>query len=768
MRRRVFLPLVLVLLVLGSSLVVYHSHRIHAQAGSATTTGSTQTTATYTLFAGLWRVDGGFVSTLRIRNSLVVAPLDVTPVLFMADGTEYDLPVVHLPTAGVAEVNINQALAEAPASLATHLSQYGSAGLRYQYTSPGHVLASIQMLNVPQSLIFIAPFNGTDEQHSMPQTVEGLWWRRDPDVGGFVVLANVTGGALAASIQAVGSQGTTAPATTLQLAPQSTVRLDLDSLVGGLPGLENQAGGLRVQYNGPMGGIVATGGLANAREGYSATMPFWSHDAGSSAPTAITYASAGMMVGAADPAAGFPSGTRFEPYAVLRNTTANPLTVSLSLNFMAGAAPASYPLPNQALQPFETRSVDLVSLLASLGLGNLSGSVNLAVSFTGQAGDLVLATGSVDNTGTYVFEVEPQGVGKSLSKQAAYWTVANGFDTMFSLWNPTDQAQDLVATFYYADGSGSYALPVHLDARASAMIDLKMLIASQQPDATGHVFSTTALAGSAIFASSKGRTSPITLVVAGGVLNVQTATCGFECISCCGYSNFTVSPNPLDILVGTTGQASLTATYCDGTKPDLTKSASWGSSDSSIAAVQATPGQILAVASGSATITATIRSITIFSGTICSFFPSCPSGDPQPQTTARARQAKWAVLTGGFNPYNTVCIDGTATVERDPIYSAYDDLGYIAKPQTFVLNEALASPTNCNMRIGSSEKSTETTTDTIKNCVPGCTFESNQTWSIGPDLGPIAPVKAKNCPTCAEHNGWHVYATTTGVIVSGN
>lgn len=46
-----------------------------------------QTMKTYTMYSGLWRTDGSFVSTIRVKNILVVAPMDVTPVLFMADGT---------------------------------------------------------------------------------------------------------------------------------------------------------------------------------------------------------------------------------------------------------------------------------------------------------------------------------------------------------------------------------------------------------------------------------------------------------------------------------------------------------------------------------------------------------------------------------------------------------------------------------------------------------------------------------------------------------
>jgi hypothetical protein len=163
------------------------------------------------------------------------------------------------------------------------------------------------------------------------------------------------------------------------------------------------------------------------------------------------------------------------------------------------------------------------------------------------AGSLHRAVATPDNTGTYVFEVEPEGVSPTDSKQVAYWTTANGFDTMYSLWNPTAQAEDLTVTFYYGDGSGSYVLPVHLAPNGSTMIDVMMLIESGQPDANGHMFPMTETAGSAIIRNTVAGTvktatgtplpAPLTLVAAGGTFNVETATCGVTCITCCGYSN---------------------------------------------------------------------------------------------------------------------------------------------------------------------------------------------------------------------------------------
>lgn len=633
MRRRVFLPLVLVSLVLVSSMLVRHAQRIRAQSqqntSPATPNGGQQTpVSTYSLFCGLWRVDRGFVSTIHVKNSLVVGPLEVTPVVFMADGTEYDLPAVTLATAGAASLNVNDALANAPASLAGHLSQYGSAALRYQYRSPGHVVGSIEIINIPQSLIFTYPFNGVDSGMLGTQTLEGLWWRHDPGVSGFVALADVTDAPIEVSLQPSGSQGTALAASTVQVPAHSTEMLDLDSLVGALPGLENQAGGLRVQYNGPMGAIIASGGLVNEREGYSANMPFWSHDLGSSSPAPITYASAGLMIGQPDPMMGFPRSVRFTPYATVRNTTANPLSVAARLDYMSGGAPISFPLPDQQLKPLETRQLDFHSILGTLSLENLSGSANLSFSFTGHAGELVLAAGSVDETGNYVFAVEPEGVAKSYAKTGAYWLVANGFDTVYSLWNPTSNAQDFVATFYYADGSGKYQLPVHLDPQASTMIDMVMLIETGQPDPNGNVIPATVHQGSVVFESAKGKGQWMTLVVSGAVFNPQTATCGTSCTTCCGYSGFTIGPSPFYCLVNASVQCNATASYCDGST--TTFSASWSSDNTAVATVGSSTGLVTGVSPGTANITATFPFMVVYTGTICSGggAPSCPAANP--------------------------------------------------------------------------------------------------------------------------------------------
>jgi len=183
-------------------------------------TAVAKTMKTYTMYSGLWRTDGSFVSTIRAKNVLVVAPMDVTPVLFMADGTPYPLPSVHLAVSGVATININDALANAPPSVTGHISQYGSAALIHSYSSPGHVSASMAVIDAGRSLSYTFPF-GEPMGDPMPQTLEGLWWKHDAGVTGWIALSNVGDAATEAAVQLVGPANTAQPERAIPLSAHS-------------------------------------------------------------------------------------------------------------------------------------------------------------------------------------------------------------------------------------------------------------------------------------------------------------------------------------------------------------------------------------------------------------------------------------------------------------------------------------------------------------------------------------------------------------------
>jgi hypothetical protein len=167
------------------------------------------------------------------------------------------------------------------------------------------VAGVVDMLDAPRSLLFSASFmmpmmaQGMKSPNHARQTLEGVWWRRNPEVGGFVSFANSSEKALSVSFEVIGSEGATLPPQSLSLPAHSTQMLDLDRLTQGLPGLENQAGGIRVQWLGSAADLAVTGGLENRREGFSSNMQFWSHDL-MTAPAPSALAAVGMMTGEPD------------------------------------------------------------------------------------------------------------------------------------------------------------------------------------------------------------------------------------------------------------------------------------------------------------------------------------------------------------------------------------------------------------------------------------------------------------------------------------
>jgi len=593
----------------------------------------------HVLQGGFWRTDGGFISTIRIKNVLVVAPIQVSPTLFMADGTAYPLAPVTVPISGVATVDINDALAVAPKTVAPHISQFGNLTLVYQYPTPGHLVATLAAIDAPRSLSFVYMINEPmpmAEDNTL-KVVEGLWWKHDSAVHGIISLSNTTEQQRTATLRITREVGDSGERQ-VELAPHTTQVLALEQFSREGSDDDNRTGGIRVEYKGPNGAIMVAGSLANESEGYSANMPFGPHDVTDSPAKSISLGSAGIMLGKPDPMMmpGFPAETRFIPYLALRNTTAKPLDVTLRLNYTRGmdAAPIERDLPTQRLRPFEAKIVELQAALHASGLKSFDGAINLRTSYTGHSGDLILATGSVDQTGTYVFEVRPQGIGESIGTITGYWSVADGDDSMFSLWNPTDTPQDIIATLYYGDGSGRYHFPVHLAPQASITIDVAMLIRGQQPDADGKVIPSGVREGSASFdTAGRDGNAPdgkklVTVVISGGLYNVRNGTCGMNCTYCNGYSNFVLNPSSLFCLVGCTAQFIVQATDSYGSTQTL-QAGSWSSDNTAVMTVN-NSGATQGVGSGQTYINAYLNGVMVQQGSFCvsdSMTPICATSN---------------------------------------------------------------------------------------------------------------------------------------------
>lgn len=533
----------------------------------------------------------------------------------------------------------------------------------------------------------------------------------------------------------------------LALAPHTTQVLRLEQFSREASDDDNRAGGVRVEYNGPSGAIMVTGSLANEGVGYSANMPIWSHDATNVDAQKIKIGSAGIMVGKPDPMMmpGFPTGTRFIPYLSMRNTTAAPLDVTVLLNYMAGSTPVNRNLPPQRLRPFEARKVELEPVLHAAGLKDFDGNVNLSFSYTGHGGDLILATGSVDQTSTYVFEVRPQGIGESIGRISGYWSVAKGNDAMFSIWNPIDAPQDITATLYYGDGSGQYHLPIHLAPQASTMLDVAMLIMEKTPDINGNVIPLGIEEGSASFDSAAHDSTAydgkkrVTTVISGGLFNTGNATCGMLCTYCNGYGSWGIVPVPLAGPVGWTGTASAHATDSYGSNQTMS-GGSWSSTDSGIMSV-GSGGGVSAISYGQVTISDFFSNVIVYQGNFC-VSDSMPDNCPTANINDAAQGNTTVTVTIGATaapapPAGIARSGGTATITScvtvGPAPPSYT-------PQSFTITtSAPQNPSNIELTQGATSKDWITGNIASGNseCASGADIYQIQTTTSNPYPGTL-------------------------------
>lgn len=552
-----------------------------------------------TMVGGLWMIDANFKSSIYLRNVVETDPVTVTPILYLSNGTKYTLPDVTVEPAGISIISINDALQKKGISSWATLKGY----VELQYKWPWDPFcATVRNIDVAHSLIFTyglrptlsLPLHILNPTAKIPtHTMEGMWWKQESNVTGFVALANLSSQPAQASVQVTDKQGKPLSEHNVTVSPHGMKMVALRELAT----LKDTQGGVRVVSSETTDNLVINGGLEDPAVGYSATLPFALEPVDPSKPAPINIAELGLMAGAADPMMLFPAGTTFTPYSVLRNVSDAPVSVTPTLWWMEGGAPHSARLPRINLLPYQTESLEVMSLLSVSGLKNFNGSFNLVFDGEARRGALVLASGSVDQTNTYVFEVVARGVTESAAKSLQYWSTGNGDDTMVAVWNPADEAQDFAFTLFFA--GGHYVVPLHLEARATRTFNVSEIVQNQVPDAEGNIIPASVHEGTAKIAGSRAENEHILVGLDSGIYNVRKATCGVNCMECDGLTSMFVVDNPFAVAVSGTHQLISYGTYNTGGQYEV--GGSWSSNQTSVATVGGS-GLVTGVSPGSVTI----------------------------------------------------------------------------------------------------------------------------------------------------------------------
>jgi hypothetical protein len=146
-------------------------------------------------------------------------------------------------------------------------------------------------------------------------------------------------------------------------------------------------------------------------------------------------------------------------------------------------------LPVDALQPLETRLVNVSAFVESGLIPKGVTHLALEANHQGVAGDLGINVFSVGQDQNFVFRAEGSPVYSHIV-YSSYWDIANDLMGLLAVQNAGDEGVQAEATLYWQTphGTGSYTLPqIELPGNGSRIVNLKQRIQSGAPDKNGNV-----------------------------------------------------------------------------------------------------------------------------------------------------------------------------------------------------------------------------------------------------------------------------------------
>jgi hypothetical protein len=229
------------------------------------------------------------------RNIVETDPITVTPILHLSNGVRYTLSNVTLQPAGVAIIDINQGLQQQGVASYATLSGYAEL----QYTWPWDPFcATIRNVDTAHSLIFtygLQPTAPPPLHFSNPapkavgNTIEGMWWKQEANVTGFIALANISAQPIQVTVGVTDNQANSIGQHSVTVSPQGMRLVELDELTSST----STQGGILITSSATTDNLIVNGGLEDQAVGYSANLSLATDPVATSGATPTTMAELG-------------------------------------------------------------------------------------------------------------------------------------------------------------------------------------------------------------------------------------------------------------------------------------------------------------------------------------------------------------------------------------------------------------------------------------------------------------------------------------------
>ena len=626
----------------------------------------------YEQFIPYWTTESSWHSELQVRNNLRAANLTVTPYVRSADGVELALAPIEIKPQEVQSLDLNATLQRiAPQFMGT----FGSIALKYHSLGLQNLYAAVMAHDMGHPIAF--HLDAINEVQNYDQVSrEGIWWLPRDGVQDWLILTNQSSFPMDLTLSLSDAAGRISNQK-IALEPRATGRYSVRPMLLAA-GLRGSYGGVKIESAAHSGSLDTVHVLFDEKGGFSANLKMFDRDPKAQvaerdfARTSIWTLRAPMLaLQHPDPALSFPSGTALQPKLFIRNTTDRIVNTALQFNWRSESATGKATGPALALQPYETRLIDVSALPASQSPPPEAHWAAIAMKTTGLPDEVMAVAASYDETLRY-------GAQTPFSDQMTYrweggkWEYDRDHDSIITAGNGGTKPIKASFAIYYEQGSKKYEVEQTLQPDDQMWIDIGEIIQQQIPDKSGNVLPLDLTSGSYQFNDLTDHA--IGSLFEGKVMYDKTfGHVSYGCASCCGSLGTPwFSPSPLGVALSSTGDADVIDNDgCDGYQSSVLYGfSSWSSANTSIANISKASAVVSGMSIGSA-VQSSPGSITIGGSDFkkCRIGQYTPSG---PATITNGIPNYMAVVSDSYTAY--LCPVGTSDT-RQINYSVFDSLG---------------------------------------------------------------------------------------------
>lgn len=235
----------------------------------------------------------------------------------------------------------------------------GSVSVHYVANGLMPLVGQVTIVNSALSLVSQWQMVGNDPRMpDVPPVLNGLWWDLSAGRDATIMVSNTAGEPAIADVF-LDFHGARHSGRALQFAPHETKTLSVPHLLSDLNLSPAQVpeGGITIVARGPKPTLIAQGRIIDPTTGFSTTLHFPLPQRQRSSAVHAT----GVPIGTPTADSPFAGAGSFTPHVIVRNLSASPQTVTLTLEYPGNKGPAQAELGTVSLAAYSTQDIPLES-----------------------------------------------------------------------------------------------------------------------------------------------------------------------------------------------------------------------------------------------------------------------------------------------------------------------------------------------------------------------------------------------------------------------